>query len=172
MILRPATAADAPAICAIINPIIRDTAITFTTIERTPQAVAAEIEDRLPAFLVAEKDGAVIGFASYGPFRGGPGYAHTREHSVHLSPQARGKGAGRALMAALETVGRQQGIHVLVAGISAANPAAIAFHTRLGFAETGRLPQVGTKFGQWHDLVLMQKVLRANGAPDSGPASL
>ncbi|MCB1339640.1 MAG: N-acetyltransferase [Pseudooceanicola sp.] len=172
MILRPATAADARAICAIVNPIIRDTTITFTTVERTPEAVTAEISERLPAFLVAEDDGTVLGYATYGPFRGGPGYAYTREHSVHLALQARGKATGRALMEALEQVARRQGIHVLVAGISAENLAAIAFHARLGFTETGRMPQVGTKFGQWHDLVLMQKILRAIGAPDSGPASL
>ena len=102
MILRPATAADARAICAIVNPIIRDTTITFTTVERTPEAVTAEISERLPAFLVAEDDGTVLGYATYGPFRGGPGYAYTREHSVHLALQARGKATGRALMEALE----------------------------------------------------------------------
>lgn len=167
MKVRPARARDAEAICAIVNPIIRDTTITFTTEERTTEAVAAEIASRLPAFLVAEIDGRVIGFASYGPFRGGPGYAATREHSIHLAPGLRGRGAGRALMEALETVAREAGVHVLVAGISATNPAAIAFHARLDFVEVARMPEVGRKAGQWLDLVLMQKALRAIGAPDS-----
>lgn len=171
MRIRPAVAADAAAICAILNPIIRDTTVTFTTDPRRPEEVAAEIAERLPAFLVAEADGRVIGYATYGAFRKGSGYAATAEHSVHLAPEARGRGAGRALMAGLELVARAAGIHVLVAGISGSNAAGMAFHARLGFTETGRMAEVGRKNGQWLDLVLMQKVLRSMGAPDSDTRS-
>ena len=164
MIVRPARRADAAAICAIVNPIIRDTTITFTTEERVPGEVADEIDARLPAFLVAETGEGVIGYATFGAFRKGPGYAATREHSVHLAPGARGQGAGRALMAALEAVAVAQGVHVLVAGISGSNPGAVAFHARLGFAETGRMAQVGRKAGRWLDLVLMQKILSAHAS--------
>ena len=62
-------------------------------------------------------------------------------------------------MAALEDAARAEGVHVLIAGISSANPGAIVFHTALGFAEVGRMPEVGRKQGQWLDLVLMQKIL-------------
>ena len=164
MIVRPARRVDAAAICAIVNPIIRDTTITFTTEERVPGEVADEIDARLPAFLVAETGEGVIGYATFGAFRKGPGYAATREHSVHLAPGARGQGAGRALMAALEAVAVAQGVHVLVAGISGSNPGAVAFHARLGFAETGRMAQVGRKAGRWLDLVLMQKILSAHAS--------
>jgi len=168
LILRPARAGDAEAICAIQNPIIRDTLITFTTVLRTPEAVAAEITEKGAAFLVAEIDGQVAGFASFGEFRKGPGYAATREHSVNLAPDARGRGVGQALMARLEHVAAAQGVHVLIGGVSGANPAGIAFHERIGFTCTGRLPGVGFKQGQWLDLVLMQKHLRPETAPDRG----
>ncbi|MDA7965114.1 GNAT family N-acetyltransferase [Ruegeria sp.] len=157
MIIRPACADDAEAIAAIHNAVIQDTLVTFTTELRTAASVAVDISNR--QYLVAELNGQVIGFATYGPFRGGPGYAHTREHSIHLTPDAQGQGIGRALMAALEDTARAEGVHVLVAGISSANPGAIAFHTALGFAEVGRMPEVGRKQGQWLDLVLMQKIL-------------
>lgn len=160
MIVRPALARDSVAIAEITNGIIRDTLVTFTTAERSPAGIAQDISGRGPAFQVAEVQGRVVGFATYGEFRSGPGYAHSREHSIQLAPQARGQGAGRALMTALEKAARFDDVHVLIAGISAENPGAIAFHTALGFTQVGLMPEVGCKWGRWLDLVLMQKILR------------
>ncbi|GHG99916.1 GNAT family N-acetyltransferase [Pseudodonghicola xiamenensis] len=159
MIIRPATAADAEALCAISNPIIRDTVITFSSTEKTPESVVEEIAARAPAYVVAELEGRVLGFASYTQFRSGSGYVHSMEHSIQLAPEARGHGAGRALIAALEEIGRQNGVHVLVAGVSADNPMGLGFHAALGFIEVGRMSEVGYKFGRWLDLVLMQKII-------------
>ncbi|WP_424831141.1 N-acetyltransferase family protein [Ruegeria sp.] len=159
MIIRPATPADVDAIVSITNEVIQDTLVTFTTELRTPAGIAADIKGRSGHYLVAELRDQVVGFATFGPFRAGPGYAKTCEHTIQLSPDARGQGVGKALMKALENVARDNGVHVLVAGISSANPAAIAFHAALGFAEVGRMPEVGRKWDQWLDLVLMQKIL-------------
>ena len=158
MTVRPATAADAPAIAAIRAPLIRDTEVTFASAVKSPGDVAAMIAER-PLFLVAETGGGLAGFATYAPFRPGTGYAHTMEHTVILAEQARGRGLGRALMTALEDHARAQGAHVMVAAISSGNPSAIAFHARLGYAETGTMPEVGRKFGKWLTLHLMQKRL-------------
>lgn len=160
MILRQARLQDAEAIKALANDIIENTQVTFTTKTRTLAEVEAEIRDKGKRFLVAEVDGILAGYASYGAFRSGPGYAHTAEHTIHLAPTSRGKGIGRALWEQLEQVARDDGIHVLVAGISGANPGAIGFHTAMGFSKAGQMPQVGRKFGEWLDLVLMQKILR------------
>jgi phosphinothricin acetyltransferase len=159
MILRQADPRDIPQILAFWNPLIRETSVTFTTVEKTPETLAADIAARGAAFQVAEEAGRVLGFASYGTFRSGPGYAHTAEHTVILAPEARGRGVGRALMARLQEVARAADMHVLVAGVSGENLGAIAFHRAIGFAEVARMPEVGRKFGRWMDLVLLQKVL-------------
>ncbi len=157
--LRTARAADAAAIAAIWNPVIADTAITFTTALKTPDGIAADIARRGALFRIAEEDGVLAGFATCAPFRSGPGYARTLEHSIQLAPGARGRGIGRRLMQDLERVAQECGAHSLMAGISGENPGAVAFHTALGFAQVARLPEVGFKFGRWMDLVLMQKFL-------------
>jgi len=157
---RPATAQDADAIAAIWNKMIREQLATFTTIEKTETEIRALIAQRDDAFWVVGDD-VVQGFATYGPFRAGPGYGATAEHTIILSEAAIVKGLGRALLAHLMAAAAAQGIHVLVAGISSANPNAVAFHTAMGFTQTARMPQVGRKRGQWLDLILMQKVLSA-----------
>ncbi|MFZ9198799.1 MAG: GNAT family N-acetyltransferase [Paracoccaceae bacterium] len=156
--IRPATPADAPAIAAIWNQIIRDTTATFTTAEKDPDTLATQIAAGTP-WWVACVDGTVEGHATYGQFRGGPGYARSMEHSIHLTATTQGRGLGRALMQALEDHARAHGVHVMVAGVSSDNPAGQAFHARLGYVECGRVMQAGYKWGRYLDLVLMQKIL-------------
>lgn len=158
MIVRAARPEDAAAIAEIHNPVIRDTAITFNSVEKTLDMVREAI-DELPCFLVAEEDGRILGFLSYLQFRRGVGYARAMEHTIVLAPEARGRGVGRALMGAGEDHARAAGVGSLWAGISGENPDGVRFHARLGYEEMARLPKVGFKFGRWMDLVLMRKWL-------------
>ena len=133
---------------------ITDTLFTFTTEAKSETSVAEMIETR-PVLVLPDQGG----FATYGSFRAGPGYAATVEHSILLDSRAQGRGQGRALMQALMDHARGQGQHVMVAGISGANPNAIAFHAALGFETVAQMPEVGRKREQWLDLILMQKLL-------------
>lgn len=159
MIVRTARAGDAASIVAIWNAVIDHTAITFTTERKTVAGINADIAARAAGFQVVEEGGRVLGFATFFRFRAGPGYVHTVEHSIQLAPEARGRGAGRALMAALEGAARAEGMHAMIAAVTGENPAGAAFHAALGYREVGRLPRVGYKFGRRMDLVLMQKLL-------------
>jgi phosphinothricin acetyltransferase len=160
-VIRAAEAADAGAVAALWNHYIRDTLVTFNFAEKPEEEVAATIAARRAAgqaFLVAE-DGGLLGFATYAQFRGGVGYARTMEHTVLLDAGARGRGVGRALMAAVEAHARDAGVHSLFGGVSGANPEGRAFHLAVGYAEVAVLREVGFKWGRWLDLHLMQKVL-------------
>ena len=157
--IRQAQPRDATGIARIANSMIRETLFTFTTQERRPEEIALRLREDPRPFLVAALDGRLLGFATYGDFRTGPGYRHTQEHSIQLLPDAQGHGLGRALMTKLEDAARAREVHVLVAGISSANPKAVGFHSAIGFTQTGLMPQVGRKWDQWLDLILMQKQL-------------
>jgi L-amino acid N-acyltransferase len=162
MIIRPAIEADLPAILAIYNDAVLNTTSIWNWSPVDLANRQAWFEARRGQgypILVADLDGSVLGYASYGDWRPFDGYRFTVEHSVYVAQAARGHGIGRALLEALIGAAASAGKHVMLGGITATNEASLALHRRLGFVETGRMPQVGQKFGDWLDLVFMQKML-------------
>jgi phosphinothricin acetyltransferase len=154
--------ADVSAITAIFNDVLR----TSTAIWREQPVSEADRRTWLRSrqdggfpVLVAREDGAVVGFASFGPFRAGDGYDATVEHSIHVADGHRGRGVGGRLFAELEQRAHQGGKRVMVAGVDAGTVASVRFHEARGFVEVGRMPQIGQKFGRPVDLVLLQKML-------------
>jgi phosphinothricin acetyltransferase len=109
--------------------------------------------------LVAEAEGAVAGFASFGDFRPWPGYRLTVEHTVHVHASRRGQGIGPQLIENLIARARTLGKHVMVAGIDADNHGSIRMHERLGFSRVARFQEVGVKFGRFLDLVFVQRFI-------------
>jgi phosphinothricin acetyltransferase len=160
--IRPAKATDAAALAALLNHWIEGTAVTFNPVPKSQDDILAMIATKAAAghaFLVAVEGDQLLGQASYGQFRAGSGYRTCMEHSISLSPQAKGRGIGRALMAAIEDHSRAAGAHQMIAGVSGENPEGRAFHDRLGYRHIATIPEAGFKFGRYMDLVLMQKFL-------------
>jgi len=160
--IRAATDADLGAILAIYNDaVLNTTAIwneTPVDLENRRAWLAARSKAGFPV-LVAEEEGRVAGYGSFGDFRPFEGYRVTVEHSIYVAADFRGKGFGAALLAALIDEARRLDKHVMIGGVDAANAISIALHAKFGFVEAGRLPGVGVKFGRPLDLVLMQKNL-------------
>ena len=160
--IRDASTDDVPGILAIYNDVIA----TSTAVYREDPAT---LDDRLQWFsarqaqsypvLVATDDTGILGFASYGDFRTWPGYRFSVEHTVHIRADQRGRGVGTLLMRALIQRAVEQGKHVMIGGVDAANEASLRFHERLGFARSAELRQVGFKSGRWLDLVFVQRIL-------------
>jgi L-amino acid N-acyltransferase YncA len=161
--LRPATPADLGAVAAIFAHYVTSSVITF---EETPPAVAhwrgqlgQRAADGLP-FLVADVAGTVAGYAYASPWRPKPAYRHTAEDSVYLAPDRRGRGLGRLLLDGLLTGCAAAGVRQVIAVIAdTGDPASLALHRACGFADAGRLREVGDKHGRRIDTVLLQRAL-------------
>lgn len=162
MIIRTATAADAQGLAEIYNHAVENTVaiLNETLVDADNRAAwAAQRQgDGFPV-LVAEEDGIILGYASYGPWRPFHGFRETVEHSVYVRAGQRGKGLGRKLMQALIDAAKADGLHMMVAAVTAGNDASIKLHESLGFQITARMPQVGQKFGDWLELIFLQKRL-------------
>lgn len=167
IVVRDARPEDVRAITDIQNALIDTTSYEWREDLHTVDSRAEWLADKQGGgwpVVVAVEDvtDEVLGFAFYGDFRDSsrwPGYRTTVEHTIHVRGDQWGKGVGRLLLAELEHRARAAGKHVMIGGIDATNDGSIVFHRRLGYEEVARLPQVGVKFGEWLDLVLMQKRL-------------
>ena len=168
MTIRPATEQDIPAITAIYNEVVANSNAVWTEKPDIEANRLAWMKARRALgypVLVATEDSAVLGYGTFGDFRAWPGYRHSVEHSVYIHADHRGRGLGRAIMDELVSEAAALGKHVLIAGIDGGNTASIRLHVRAGFVEVARMPEVGRKFGRWLDLVFMQRILDAPGAP-------
>lgn len=109
-----------------------------------------------PVLVALDEQQRVLGYASFGDFRAFDGYRFSVENSVYVHRDARGRGVGHALMARLIDEARRIGKHLMIAAIESGNEASVRLHAQFGFVESGRMAQVGTKFGRWLDLTWMQ----------------
>lgn len=155
---------DLAEILAIYNEVIRNSTAVYTDVELTDTTGETWFRAKLGSgfpLIVARDASGVLGFGSFGEFRGWPCYQHSVEHSVHVRADCRGKGLGRALVT--ELMGRAAAMHkhVMIAGIDADNAASIKLHLGLGFTRVGHFHEVGFKFGRWLDLVFLQCLLPA-----------
>ncbi len=159
MQIRPATENDLDEILEIHNTAVRDSLAIWTETEETRADRAAWLAAHQEAgepVLIADVDGRVAGYATYGRFRPKTGYRYSVENSVYVHTDFHRQGIGRMLMVELIAQARAAGIHVMVAGIEAGNSASIELHRKLGFEEPVVVREVGTKFGQWLDLAFMR----------------
>jgi len=160
--IRTATEQDLPAMLEIYNDIIINTTAVWQydthTLEMRKEWFKTKQEQGFPVF-VAEENGTIVGFSTYGSFRAWQGYKHTVENSVYVASNQRGKGIGKLLMQPLIQAAQQQGIHAIVAGIDAENEVSIKLHQQFGFVEVAHFKEVGWKFDKWMDLKFLELIV-------------
>jgi L-amino acid N-acyltransferase len=159
--VRDAAPGDAQSIADIYNPYITETAATFHThpVDAAERLQWLASHDVRHPVLVAESGGQVIGWGSLTQWAARPAWHRTVEVSIYVARDHRREGVGMTLMEKLLERARESGHHVVIGQVVADNQPSIAMAERAGFEQVGVLREVGHKFGRYHDLVLMQKIL-------------
>jgi len=162
--IRPATEADAAAICQIYNQGIEDRLATLETELRTADERRQWLKARSPRHpvIVAEAgqhSPAPIAWASLNVFNARDAYRFVADISVYVERQWRGKRAGRALLTRLVELGREHGYHKLVLSAFPFNQAGLALYDKLGFRTVGIYKEQGQLDGAWVDTIIMERLL-------------
>jgi len=168
--IRPSREADMPAIAAIYGHHVTHGTASFElappTVEDMTARRATVLGKGFP-YLVAERDGVVVGYAYAGTYRPRAAYHDTVENSIYIHPDHIGQGVGKpllqALVAACEAIDLRQMIAVIG---DSGHEASIRLHAACGFTMVGTLKNVGYKHGRWLDSVFMQRTL---GRGDTAP---
>lgn len=160
--IRPYRDSDLAEILEIINyNILHSTSLydySPRTLEKQNAVFVEKKEKNFPVF-VAEHDGKVAGFGTYGEFRFKEGYRFTVEHSVYVSENSKGKGIGGKLLKSLIEEAKSQNLHAMIGVIDSENSESIRFHEKFGFKTVGIIKESAYKFDRWLDSVFMQLFL-------------
>jgi len=170
--LRPADPArDAAGCAAIYAPFVTGSAVSFEELAPDAAEMARRIEHtaRTHPWLVAERDGAVAGFAYASSHRARAAYRWAADVAVYVAAAHRRAGVGRELYVALLDLLRAQGFHLACAGITLPNDASVALHEALGFEPVGVERAIGYKAGAWRDVGWWQLRLRPPDGPPAEP---
>ena len=166
--IRTAAAEDAWELLKIYKPYVKKTAITFEYDVPTPEEFKARIENTLKKYpyLVAEKDGELLGYVYTGPLVGRAAYGWAAEVSIYLKEGSQRLGLGKRLYQAIEEISRAQNILNLNACIGSPETEdeyltrnSIQFHSHMGYRWVGEFYKCGYKFGRWYNMVWMEKII-------------
>jgi L-amino acid N-acyltransferase YncA len=165
--IRPATTADGAAVAAIYRPYVETTPVSFELEAPTAREMARRIEQttRTHPWLVAEQEGAPVGYAYATRAQPRAAYAWAAEVSVYLSADAAGRGIGGALLDRLLTLLVNAGFVTALAGTTLPNDASIRLFESRGFELVGVFTKTGYKLGKWHDVGWWQLVLSEDPGP-------
>jgi len=161
MILRDVTLADFSAIAALTNHYIATTVIHFGIAPVSAAELAAGWREHPehPYLVAVDERGALLGYAKTAPWRTREAYKLTAEAGIYVQLGAERRGIGKQLYARLFDELRARGFHSVLGCITLPNDASLALHRGFGFVDAGTVREAGFKFGAWHDVAFVQKIL-------------
>ncbi|MDO4814514.1 MAG: GNAT family N-acetyltransferase [Gemella sp.] len=159
--LRMARVDDAASLLNIYAYYVNETNITFEYDVPSIEEFATRIKEILKKYpyIVAEKDGHILGYAYANTFKGRAAYDWTVEWSIYLDKNHSAKGIGQKLFDKLVEILKEQNIVTIEGCITYPNEKSLAFHKKNGFKEVAYFNKVGYKFDKWHDVVWYEKAL-------------
>jgi phosphinothricin acetyltransferase len=164
-VIRPVVERDFPAIAALTNHFILNTAIHFGTVAHLAEELLAQWQEHAVThpYIVAVRDTPqgqeLLGFAKVSVWRSRAAYAHTCESGIYIAPHVQRQGLGKALYLDLIARTRLAGFHTIVAAITVPNEPSCRLHEAVGFRHIGTFEEVGFKFDKWWGTTWYQLML-------------
>ena len=149
------TPSDWEQVCAIHAEGIATGNATFET--EAPDREAWDASHLRECRLVARAGDRVIGWAALSAVSHRPVYAGVAEVSIYIAADARGCGAGDALMAALVAESEARGFWTLQSAVFPENQASVRLHLKHGFREVGRRERIAKRDGVWRDTIIFER---------------
>ena len=154
--IRNAQPRDRESMVRIINYFIRESFAAYPEKEIST-GFFAKIISNTRVCVILEIDGKIGGFGFIRPYHESANFNHTGILTYFILPQYTNKGLGSKMLKNLMNSGHSLGITNFVAHISSKNQQSLRFHRKHGFQECGRLKNMGVKFGDYFDIVWVQK---------------
>ncbi|WP_196000131.1 GNAT family N-acetyltransferase [Clostridium sp. 1001271B_151109_B4] len=171
MNIRIAKAEDAKELLEIYKYYVENTTITFEYETPTVKEFENRIKNTLVRYpyLVAEDNNKICGYAYANAFKGRRAYDWSVETSIYIQNDNSRSGIGTLLYNELERYLKLQNIININACITYPNKQSENFHKKFGYKTVAHFNKCGYKFGQWKDVVWMEKFI---GDHVDNPANL
>lgn len=166
--IRTADIGDAEELLKIYAPYVENTAISFEyevpSVDEFRDRIRKTLE-RYP-YIVAEKNGEILGYAYVSVFHARKAYDWSVETSIYIRLDQKGRGLGKKLYLAIEDILKKQHVSNLYACIAYTEQEdehltndSMRFHEHLGYRLAGTFRKCGYKFGKWYDMIWMEKMI-------------
>ena len=120
----------------------------------------AWLDQGYPLVVAETPEGEIVAWASAPPYRvSRAAYSGIADFSIYVARSFRGRGAGRAALAALIEAAEARGFWKLVSRVFPENEASLALCRSLGFREVGTYRRHAKLDGVWRDVVIVELLL-------------
>jgi L-amino acid N-acyltransferase YncA len=157
--IRAARPEDAASVAAIYTIGIDERTSTFEARPRTAADMLPRIQAGTHPFLVADRDGQVVGWAALAQYSDRAAYAGIAECSVYVDPASRGHRVGTRLLDQLIDDWHRRGGTKVLGKLFQTNQASRRLVARCGFRDVGVHLRHGRLDGAWRDVLLVERLL-------------
>jgi len=112
-----------------------------------------------PFYVIETEDNEVIGFGLLQRYDSMDVFKRVGKVTYFILSFYTRKGLGKKLLDILVGQAKAMGIDTLLANISSMNDISLSFHEKNGFKQCGRFRRIGKKFGEYFDVIWVQRFI-------------